>query len=135
MSPIAQRKGLHHPIHAGLRRHLEGARAFHFQSLSICLIGGIGGFNSLFQVEMSVGGAVTIPDRGSWVVPVQGVPLRRPALRIRRPTFDNVTRIHPCHFLIVLRAADASTEGFRIAGPPDIPRVHSAQSRSTSDRE
>jgi hypothetical protein len=40
MSPIAQMKRLHHPIHAGFGRHLEGARAFHFKSLSICVIGG-----------------------------------------------------------------------------------------------
>ena len=49
MSPIAQREGLHHPIHAGFGRRLEGAQAFHFKSLSICVIGVIGGFNSLFQ--------------------------------------------------------------------------------------
>jgi len=49
MSPIAQMKRLHHPIHAGFGRHLEGARAFHFKSLLICVIGVICGFNSLFQ--------------------------------------------------------------------------------------
>ena len=46
MSPIAQMERLHHPIHVGFGRHLEGARAFHFKSLSISVIGG---FNSLFQ--------------------------------------------------------------------------------------
>jgi hypothetical protein len=49
MSPIAQMERLHHPIHVGFGRHLEGARAFHFKSLSISVIGVIGGFNSLFQ--------------------------------------------------------------------------------------
>jgi len=52
MSPIPQMEGLDHRIHAGFGRHLAGARAFHFQSLSICVIGVIGGFNSLFQVQV-----------------------------------------------------------------------------------
>jgi hypothetical protein len=51
MSPIAQMKRLHHPIHAGFGRHLEGARAFHFKSLLICVIGVIGGFNSFFRMH------------------------------------------------------------------------------------
>jgi len=49
MSPIAQMEGLDYRIHARFGRHLAGARAFHFKSLSICVIGVIGGFNSLFQ--------------------------------------------------------------------------------------
>ena len=51
MLPIAQMEALRHPIHAGFGRHLAGARAFHFKSLSICVIGVIGSFNSLFQAE------------------------------------------------------------------------------------
>jgi hypothetical protein len=51
MSPIPQMEGLDHRIHAGFGRHLAGALAFHLKSLSICVIGVIGGFNSLFQVE------------------------------------------------------------------------------------
>ncbi len=50
MSPIPQMERLHHPIHAGFGRHLEGTRAFHFKSVSICVIGVIGDFKSLFQV-------------------------------------------------------------------------------------
>ena len=55
MSPIAQMERLHHPIHAGFGRPLEGARAFYFKSLSICVICVIGGFNSLFQVHGCTG--------------------------------------------------------------------------------
>ena len=44
-------EGLDYRIHARFGRHLAGARAFHFKSLSICVIGVIGGFNSLFQAE------------------------------------------------------------------------------------
>jgi len=51
MSPIAQMEESPHPIHAGFGRHFEGARVFHFQSLSLCVIGVIGGFNSLFQFQ------------------------------------------------------------------------------------
>ncbi len=43
-------EGLDHRIHVGFGRHLAGARAFNFKSLSIGVIGDIGGFNSLFQV-------------------------------------------------------------------------------------
>jgi len=53
MSPMAKREGLHQPIHAGFGRHLEGARAFQFKSLSIGVIGGIRGFNSLFLVPLT----------------------------------------------------------------------------------
>jgi hypothetical protein len=55
MSPIPQMEGLNHRIHAGFGRHLAGARAFHFKTLSICVIGVIGGFNSLFQVQVTAG--------------------------------------------------------------------------------
>ena len=55
MSPIPQMEGLDHRIHAGFGRHLAGARAFHFKTLSICVIGVIGGFNSLFQVQVIAG--------------------------------------------------------------------------------
>ena len=51
MSPIPQMEGLDHRIHVGFGRNLAGPRAFHFKSLSIGVIGVIGGFNSLFQVE------------------------------------------------------------------------------------
>jgi len=44
-------EGLDHRIHVGFGRHLAGARAFHFKSLSI---GVIGGFNSLFQFQFQV---------------------------------------------------------------------------------
>jgi len=47
-------EGLDHRIHVGFGRHLARARAFHFKSLSICVIGDIGGFNSLFQVQFQV---------------------------------------------------------------------------------
>ena len=46
-------EGLDHRIHAGFGRHLAGARAFHFNSLSICVIAVICGFNSLLQAEHS----------------------------------------------------------------------------------
>jgi hypothetical protein len=51
MSPIPQMEGLAYRIHAGFGRHLAGARTFQLKSLSICVIGVICGFNSLFQVE------------------------------------------------------------------------------------
>jgi hypothetical protein len=44
-------EGLDHRIHAGFGRHLAGALAFHLKSLPICVIGVIGGFNSLFQAD------------------------------------------------------------------------------------
>jgi hypothetical protein len=61
MSPIPQMEGLAYRIHARFGRHLAGARAFHFKSLSICVIGG---FNSLFQAEnLELGDAVFQPIR------------------------------------------------------------------------
>ena len=60
-SPISQMEGLDYRIHARFGRHLAGARAFHFKSLSICVIGG---FNSLFQAEnLELGDAVFQPIR------------------------------------------------------------------------
>ena len=46
-------EGLHHPIHAGFGRPLEGAWAFYFKPLSIRVICVIGGFNTLFRDECS----------------------------------------------------------------------------------
>jgi len=54
MSPIPQMEGLDHRIHAGFGRHLAGALAFHLKSLSICDIGVICGFSSLFQVQFQL---------------------------------------------------------------------------------
>ena len=55
MSPIPQMEGRDHRIHAGFGRHLAGARAFHFKSLSIGVIAVICGFNSLFQDQEPMG--------------------------------------------------------------------------------
>jgi len=66
MSPIPQMEGLAYRIHAGFGRHLAGVRAFHLKSLSICVICVIGGFTSLFQVEMGwphCWGVLRFPDR------------------------------------------------------------------------
>jgi len=80
-------EGRDHRIHAGFGLHLAGVRAFPFKSLSICVIGFICGFNSLFRVEGGVPGfqphflfAVHSFDIGLPLNSVSVFPFRMPSL-------------------------------------------------------
>jgi hypothetical protein len=79
MSPIPQMEGLDHRIHAGFGRHLAGVRAFPFKSLSICVIGFICGFNSLFQAHQKVARGLY----GSRAFPAPQRSLRESSLRFQ----------------------------------------------------